>query len=459
MASQKKILVLIIASDNHPAFLPLQEIWRSYMRVDPENIEAYFIKSDPNLASANELIGDTIFSKIEESYKPGILKKTILSMEFMVASGRKFDYVLRTNLSSFYVFPRLLEFVNTLPEKNCYSACPLLPANDIPAEFRQVPFGWGAGFILSRDLVELMVHHKEELFQRSSEIPDDVLIGHFFHKRNVAIMPCSCHTFLTYDAWLKNKDQIPKNAFHFRAKSHYVYRKLEDVYRDELAILSELKKNFYPTAISEKPASISCEIELRTRHEFHATYPSDINEHLPLLRELARQCSSVTEIGGRGMVSTWSILQGLSESLHPKRSYYGIGFECPSRENLVLAKALAEANGTSFQYINENDMKLDIEPVDMLFIDSLHTYAHLTYELEKFSPKVNMYIALHDTSEPWGDRDDTEYHGDYSEYPKEIDRTKKGLWPAVMDFLHSHPEWQLQERRLNNHGFTVLRRK
>jgi hypothetical protein len=104
-------------------------------------------------------------------------------------------------------------------------------------------------------------------------------------------------------------------------------------------------------------------------------------------------------------------------------------------------------------------MYVDIEPTELLFIDSLHTYAHLTYELEKFSPKATKYIAMHDTSAPWGDTDDDEYHGDYSEYPPEIDRTKRGLWPAVLDFLNKHPEWTLKERRENSHGLTILQRK
>jgi hypothetical protein len=65
---------------------------------------------------------------------------------------------------------------------------------------------------------------------------------------------------------------------------------------------------------------------------------------------------------------------------------------------------------------------------------------------------------MHDTSEPFGDRDDNEYYGDYSEYPTHIDRSKRGLWPAVEDFLKKHPEWTVHERYYNNHGFTVLKR-
>ncbi len=185
---------------------------------------------------------------------------------------------------------------------------------------------------------------------------------------------------------------------------------------------------------------------------------SDIREHLPLLRDLALECSSVVEIGMREMVSTWAILQGLSENVSDKRSYHGIDIAVPPLNTLSLAKKLMKENGVTFVFWPENDMNIDIPFTELLFIDSLHTYCHLSYELEKFSPKVAKYIALHDTSEPWELLDDTEYRGDYSEYPEFIDRTKRGLYPAVEDFLTRHPEWVLHERRFNDHGFTILKR-
>jgi len=200
------------------------------------------------------------------------------------------------------------------------------------------------------------------------------------------------------------------------------------------------------------------QLELKHQYERASNEPSDINEHLFALRFLAMQCSSVMEIGVRTMVSSWGVLQGLSESPSASRSYLGIDIDSPPPATLNLAKRLAAGNGISFDFWQANDMHVDIGPTDMLFIDTLHTYCHLTYELEKFSPKVNQYIAIHDTSPTWGDIDCTSYLGDYSEYPPEYDRTKRGLWPAVVDFLQRHPEWTLYDRRLNNNGLTVLKR-
>lgn len=196
--------------------------------------------------------------------------------------------------------------------------------------------------------------------------------------------------------------------------------------------------------------------ELNVQYIHHCTIPSDINEHVPVLKRLSQECECVTEIGVREAVSTWGILKGLSENNKIKKGYLGIDLCYPSC--LLQLSSIAEGATVDFDFWKVNDMEIDIPETDMLFIDSLHTYCHLTYELETFSPKVRKYIAMHDTSAPWGNQDDDAYHGNYSEYPEHINKQKRGLWPAVEDFLSSHPEWKLNERKLNNHGFTILER-
>lgn len=200
---------------------------------------------------------------------------------------------------------------------------------------------------------------------------------------------------------------------------------------------------------------------LETFYFYYAGLPveqCDIGEHMSLLKQLAFECPTVTEIGLGLVISTWAILEGLSENFSSERHYIGIDIAQPPEDNLALAQKFATERGIDFTFQRGNDLYIDIESTDLLFIDSMHTYCHLSYELDTFSPKVRKYIAMHDTSEPWGDRDDIEYLGDYSEYPPEYSRTKRGLWQAVEDFLVRHPEWELQERHLNCHGFTILRR-
>lgn len=218
------------------------------MHFDPEHVQAYFIKGDPEMELENEIVGDTIYSRVTDCYKPGILEKTLCSMEFMLEEIKRCDYVLRTNLSSFYYFPRLLKFLNTLPKTNCYCAHQWVPFyKDVTKEFLNIPFGWGAGFILSPDLVEMLVQEKDDLLTQSASIADDVLIGNFFHKREINIIPADFYKFTNYAEWKRKKEALPPNIFHFRAKKLYSPRELADDYGDECLILSELVEKFYPS--------------------------------------------------------------------------------------------------------------------------------------------------------------------------------------------------------------------
>ena len=52
---------------------------------------------------------------------------------------------------------------------------------------------------------------------------------------------------------------------------------------------------------------------LQREYAARVASPSDINEHLPVLREYARHCRSAAELGVRAVVSTWALLLGLAE--------------------------------------------------------------------------------------------------------------------------------------------------
>lgn len=143
-----RVLVLIIASDQFPVYVELQKIWQSYIHSDPEHIETYFIRGDPNLPTSYEIKNDIIWSKTDEGWSPasaGIINKTVLSLEAMLPRLHEFDYILRTNLSSFYVFPRLLKFLETLPKKRCYAGS---------NTGGDSPIASGCGFIISPDVAK-----------------------------------------------------------------------------------------------------------------------------------------------------------------------------------------------------------------------------------------------------------------------------------------------------------------
>lgn len=240
-----KVLFLIVSSDDLPVFAELEKVWRSYMKLDPEHVEAYFIKSNPNLATSCELIGDTLWAKTSECFCPGMTLKTLLAMEYMLPRLNEFDYVVRTNLSSFYIFPRLFEFLKTLPKTECYAAH--IDYGDYPNCCSS--WGCGAGIYLSPDLVEKFVKNKENIFNDPFlyYYYDDVFISYFFQtKNNIKLISAPRTEYIgTKNDWLMNKPVFPEDAFHFRVKnSNPALRLANDPY-----ILLQFVKMHYPSAL------------------------------------------------------------------------------------------------------------------------------------------------------------------------------------------------------------------
>lgn len=163
--------------------------------------------------------------------------------------------------------------------------------------------------------------------------------------------------------------------------------------------------------------------------------PSDINEHLETLRDYARQCSHVTEFGVRGGVSTTALI-----AAHPQKlRCYDI------RREPTVARRLGElaiAEGIDFAFLEQDVRQADIEPTDLLFIDTWHTYDQLRAELRRHASQVRKTILLHDTVT----------------FGASGEGGGRGLWPAIAEFLQDHAEWRIQEVKVNNNGLTVLTR-
>lgn len=169
--------------------------------------------------------------------------------------------------------------------------------------------------------------------------------------------------------------------------------------------------------------------------------PSDINEHLPTLRDLALECESVTEMGVRGIVSTYAWVEGLRKSCvlncidktHPAH-WNG---------NLDALKTACRQKNIDFYFTLGDTRNMTIGEVDLLFIDTQHTYEQLHAELELHGNKAKKYLVFHDTTS-FGEVGD--------------DGKTPALWTAIEEFLISNKDWCIMKRYTNNNGLTILKR-
>jgi glycosyltransferase involved in cell wall biosynthesis len=174
------------------------------------------------------------------------------------------------------------------------------------------------------------------------------------------------------------------------------------------------------------------ELALADRYRRASLTPSDINEHLPTLYLLGRQCRHITEMGTRNGLSTAAWLFARPEKL-----------VCYDRVKLPAVADLESLAGPTSLVFHEADvLVVDIEETDLLFIDTWHVYEQLKEELRLHAGKARRYVVLHDT-ETFGERGEAE--------------GRRGLWPAVEEFLAAGI-FRVKERFNNNNGLTVLER-
>jgi len=236
LKQELKVLVLIITSDHFPVYKEFQKIWKSYMHLDPAHFEVYFLRADPNMKELYRIDEDTIWSRTGEDWcpDPGILNKTIISLEAMQPRLDEFDYVLRTNLSALFVFPQLLNYLKTMPRQRCYTGSNT-GENSI--------IGSGSGFIISSDVARMLISDRDLLIDHT-EGTDDVTVGLCLKKRHgVHLIRKDRIDIWSLPQWQAMKDSLPSDVFHFRVKSPDEERVVTDTF-----IQSQLRDMFYPEA-------------------------------------------------------------------------------------------------------------------------------------------------------------------------------------------------------------------
>lgn len=187
--------------------------------------------------------------------------------------------------------------------------------------------------------------------------------------------------------------------------------------------------------------------------------PSDINEHLATLHAYAKKCTSVVECGVRNVVSSYSFASGLMRT--PGNCFIMIDPYKSAAIDPFLE--LCAREGVNARFLMVSDTECDPVETDMLFIDTWHVYGHLRRELAHWHSHVRKYILLHDTTvdEVWGESLrcglDVSAQSRESGYPEE--EIRKGLGPAISEFLAARPEWSVEKKYTHNNGLTVLARK
>jgi len=188
------------------------------------------------------------------------------------------------------------------------------------------------------------------------------------------------------------------------------------------------------------PALEGTDTPLQRDYRRRCDTPSDINEHMPVLRALAAQCHVICEFGVRTGNSTIALLAGLEAGGMTAAAYCDLwswDIQQPQMERPVLPPWLR----WNFE-IGDTARLGRIPRCDLLFIDTAHTGVHVTAELQ-YHASVARFIVFHDTVL-------------YGEVGMD---GKPGVLVAAREFQARHHEWVEFAHHLNNNGLLVLERR
>jgi hypothetical protein len=221
--SKIKILNLIIYNDESDFERKMKLELERLHNYQNDNVKYLFV-SFGNIEKTIEKKGNTLYIKGEESFKPGILDKTLKAMAYCY-NKYEFDYLVRSNISTVIDFTRVpfnevplhkigyagvkmfklykLDIPEGIDNKSV-SAIKLDPSED--NSLIGVKFVSGTSIILNRLAVQYILEHIKEA---NMKIIDDVEIGVLMGKITT---PIHLSTRITIN-------KIDRNGIVFRNKS------------------------------------------------------------------------------------------------------------------------------------------------------------------------------------------------------------------------------------------------
>jgi len=176
--------------------------------------------------------------------------------------------------------------------------------------------------------------------------------------------------------------------------------------------------------------------------------PSAIQPHLPRLRDLSIGCDLAVEFGVKRAASSAALLLGADRVIS-----YDI---VVNRE----AQAFQAKVGDRWTYCIQDSRTAPVIPCDLLFVDSLHTYAQTKAELDRHAHAVRRWLVFHDTvtfgsvgangetgQQAWA------YTPGVSVPPMYL-----GIRPAIDELMVKDWSWRIVAHYTDSHGLLVLER-
>jgi hypothetical protein len=145
------------------------------------------------------------------------------------------DFIVRTNVSSYWGIEKLREFLSNKPQSDYYAGCTEKLYGGLRGRIQETRYASGAGIIMSTDVAKRLVENRTKF---SKCFIDDLAIGKV--ASSLGLKPCELNridvdSLEKLDA-LSSEDLL--GSYHFRCKS-YVYPGLPEP-RGDVEIMRNL---------------------------------------------------------------------------------------------------------------------------------------------------------------------------------------------------------------------------
>ena len=141
-----KVIFLIISSNDLELYNKMKNISNLYFNLFVDTVKYFYVEyknlENQTIIENNEYI----YVDGVENHTPGMYNKTIKAMEY-INNKYDYDFIIRTNVSSFWNIYNVLNLLNTLPLSN------------FAGGFAVQGFITGTGIILSKDVCNILVNN------------------------------------------------------------------------------------------------------------------------------------------------------------------------------------------------------------------------------------------------------------------------------------------------------------
>lgn len=190
----------------------IKKTWGKHCNLDNVEVVYYFGHDNSSVVIEH----DKIFFPTDDGLA-NVAQKSLLFYEYL-NTNKTYDFLFRTNCSSYVNIQNLLNFLHNKPKQNFFSA--------FIGDHYGRQFASGSGFVITKDLVELIIKNKH-LYDNA--LVDDLALSFALTDLGIKITQGRRQNFISPQ---QVHNEIDTTHYHYRCKSRNVVRNLQDTLVD-----------------------------------------------------------------------------------------------------------------------------------------------------------------------------------------------------------------------------------